>query len=194
MSDGEMAGQEGSAHRSYSLVGNEAVSKIASSRGEEREVFWQGWCARLVSVKLNPTFDLYHVRLLYPIKMKCCENYITIRKKWEDGDGWEEGKRNMWRYYASGWAQTALGVRMCVCETLGVLGFVYLLITIQLWASRECVRVCVCVRAHILERRRSAALCMMKPCIGYDFCLSDIHIHAWLCGRMYKIVAATLTA
>ena len=32
----------------------------------------------------------------------------------------------------------------------------------------------------------------MKPCIGYDFCLSDIHIHAWLSGRMYKIVAATL--
>lgn len=35
---------------------------------------------------------------------------------------------------------------------------------------------------------------MMKPCIGYDFCLSDIHIHEWLSGRMYKIVAATLTA
>lgn len=50
------------------------------------------------------------------------------------------------------------------------------------------------VHSHILERRRSAALCMMKPCIGYDFSLTDIHIHAWLSGRMYKIVAAALTA
>ena len=81
-----------------------------------------------------------------------------------------------------------------MCE--GFLGFVYLLITIQSWASSVCLCVCVCacspVHTRILERRRSAALCMMKPCIGYDFCLSDIHIHAWLSGRMYKIVAATL--
>lgn len=35
---------------------------------------------------------------------------------------------------------------------------------------------------------------MIKPCIGYDFCLSHIHIHGRLSGRMYKIVAPTLTA
>ena len=82
-----------------------------------------------------------------------------------------------------------------------VWGFFWGLFTSSSQYSHElqvCVCVCVCacacapVHTRILERRRSAALCMMKPCIGYDFCLSDIHIHAWLSGRMYKIVAATL--
>lgn len=83
------------------------------------------------------------------------------------------------------------GVRMCVR------GF---WVCLRPHLCSEC-RVCVCARTlththtrHILERRRTAALCMMKPCIGYDFCLSDIHIHAWLSGRLYKIVAAAQTA
>lgn len=86
------------------------------------------------------------------------------------------------------WAQGALSVR-----NIGASG-VCLPPHLSTVVSVECVCVCVYtpVHAHILERRRSAALCMMKPCIGYDFCLSDIHIHAWLSGRMYKIVAATL--
>lgn len=67
---------------------------------------------------------------------------------------------------------------------------VYLFITIIVTGDFGCI--CVCV--HILLRRRSAALCMIKPCIGYDFCLSHIHIHGRLSGRMYKIVAPTLTA
>lgn len=62
-----------------------------------------------------------------------------------------------------------------VYETVGVLvgGVVYLAFAMYL-----CI-VCECRLLHTAERRRSAALCMMKPCIGYDFCLSDIHIHAW---------------
>lgn len=64
----------------------------------------------------------------------------------------------------------------------GGLGFVYLFITLQL-----CVCVCVLfwlLHTHILERRRSAALCMMRLLVGYDLGLASIHIHARLPGRV----------
>lgn len=101
----------------------------------------------------------------------------------------ETGEKGRWTYDCVSVTETRGAVGKC--ETSGGCAGGS---GVCLFSPRTVAKVCARWCTHILERRRSAALCMMKPCIGYDFCLSDIHIHAQLPGRVCKIVAVSLTA